>query len=224
MAVQIASLTLALGYPLVYTYEIPLESLAATDLFFSPPPPMAPAVVQQRAPLRFEETLTQPAAIPDKVALVEDPPDAPARVLQASSSGMAGGVPGGFADPTLGFAAMPHIPAPPQRRIAVGGRIQAARLLNRVTPVYPIEARKENIMGLVVLHAIVAKDGKIQNVELVSGHPMLAPAAIEAVRQWRYKPTRLNGIEVEVATSIEVKFALVAPPEEEGKKKKKRRR
>jgi protein TonB len=74
--------------------------------------------------------------------------------------------------------------------------------------VYPQLARAARIQGQVVLQASIGKDGSIQNLRLVSGHPMLAPAAIDAVKQWKYKPYFLNGEAVEVDTQITVNFTL----------------
>jgi protein TonB len=83
-----------------------------------------------------------------------------------------------------------------------------AKLLRKVIPVYPPLARSARISGVVRLIGTIAKDGTIQNLQLVSGHPMLAQAAMEAVRQWIYKPTLLNGNAVEVIAPIEVNFTL----------------
>jgi len=77
-----------------------------------------------------------------------------------------------------------------------------------VAPVYPPLARQARIQGTVVLHAVISKDGSIEGLTLISGHPMLAPAAIEAVKQWRYKPYLLNGEPVEVDTEVLVNFTL----------------
>jgi len=93
------------------------------------------------------------------------------------------------------------------RRIAVGGNVQAARLINRVQPAYPEEASKEKISGTVKLHVVVGRDGKIQQIQVVSGHPLLVQAAIDAVNQWQYQPTLLNGQPVEVDTNIDVIFS-----------------
>lgn len=96
--------------------------------------------------------------------------------------------------------------------IRVGGNVQHARIIKKVPPVYPDEARQAGISGTVRLHAIIAKDGTIKNLELVSGHPLLAQAALDAVRQWTYQQTLLNGFPVEVDTTIDVIFALNARP------------
>ena len=83
-----------------------------------------------------------------------------------------------------------------------------AKLLRKVMPVYPALARSARISGVVRLVGIIGKDGTIQNLQLVSGHPLLAHAALEAVQQWIYKPTLLNGTPVEVIAPIEVNFTL----------------
>jgi protein TonB len=77
-----------------------------------------------------------------------------------------------------------------------------------VTPQYPPLAKQARIQGSVVLHAVIGKDGKVQNLQLVSGHPMLTQSAIQAVKQWQYKPYYLNGQPVEVDTNITVNFSL----------------
>lgn len=97
-------------------------------------------------------------------------------------------------------------------RIRIGGNVQAAKIIKRVQPVYPPLARQTRIQGTVRLHVIIAKDGKIKQLEIVSGHPLLQQAALDAVRQWRYQPTLLNGNPVEVDTTIDVIFALNEGP------------
>jgi len=92
--------------------------------------------------------------------------------------------------------------------LRVGGNVQAARILNRVQPVYPPLARQTRISGTVRLHAIIGKDGAITSLEVMSGHPLLQQAALDAVRQWRYQPTLLNGEPVDVDTTIDVIFSL----------------
>jgi protein TonB len=101
--------------------------------------------------------------------------------------------------------ALPHAFYGP---LKVRGNVQAAKIINRVQPVYPIEARNGGISGTVRLHVIVAKDGTMGQIEVVSGHPLLQQAALDAVRQWRYQKTFLNGEPVEVDTTIDIVFAL----------------
>lgn len=81
-------------------------------------------------------------------------------------------------------------------------------LVHKVLPVYPPLARSARIQGQVVLRAVISKQGIIKDLKLLTGHPMLVPAAIEAVRQWRYRPYVLNNEPVEVETQITVNFSL----------------
>jgi protein TonB len=81
-------------------------------------------------------------------------------------------------------------------------------LVKKVNPNYPPLARQARIQGVVLLQAQISKDGRIENLQLISGHPMLAPAAIEAVKQWVYRPYLLNGEPCEVDTQIQVNFTL----------------
>ena len=97
--------------------------------------------------------------------------------------------------------------AAPQR-IRVGGNVQQAKLLKQPKPVYPPLAKQARIQGTVRFNAIIGKDGTIQNLNVVSGHPLLIPSATEAVKQWVYQPTLLNGEPVEVVTQIDVNFTL----------------
>ena len=101
--------------------------------------------------------------------------------------------------------------APPAKkitRIRQGGNITAKMLINRVQPKYPEEAKEKGISGNVRLHVIIARDGSIAQIEIVSGHPLLAQSALDAVRQWKYRITYLNGDPVEVDTTIDVIFSF----------------
>ena len=156
--------------------------------------------------------LVQPKVIPHDVKIIKEEPE------PEISSGMTGGVPGGVAGGSMGgvlggvIGGMGGAPAPPKPKptgpVRVGGNVQAARILNRVNPTYPALARQTRISGTVRLHAIISKDGTIQQLEVMSGHPLLQQAALDAVRQWRYQPTLLNGEPVEVDTTIDVIFSL----------------
>src|SRR5271154_3748691 len=102
--------------------------------------------------------------------------------------------------------AAPKAAAPQRVRVSQG--VSQGLLVRRVQPNYPPLARQARISGTVVLHAVISKDGSIENLTLVSGHPMLAPAAIDAVKQWKYRPYLLNGEPVEVDTEVLVNFTL----------------
>jgi hypothetical protein len=96
----------------------------------------------------------------------------------------------------------------PPQRIRVGGNVQAANLISKVTPPYPTDAKAAHLQGVVRFTAVIGKDGAIQRLDLVEGPAMLVPAASDAVKQWIYKPTLLNGNPVEVVTQIDVNFTL----------------
>ena len=98
--------------------------------------------------------------------------------------------------------------ASPPTRIRVSSGVMEAKFIKRVQPKYPYEAREAHIQGTVRLHAIISKEGTIQSLEVVSGPPELVSAAVKAVRQWRYKPTLLQGVLVEVETYIDIIFTL----------------
>jgi TonB family protein len=102
---------------------------------------------------------------------------------------------------------------PPQlslpQRVRVSAGVSEGMLVDKVSPEYPPDARDQRVQGTVILHVNIDKEGNVSNVQLVSGHPMLAPAAIEAVRQWKYRPYLLNGEAVEVDTEVRVNFTLV---------------
>lgn len=137
--------------------------------------------------------------------------------------GPATGIPAGIGD-GIGIgspagAILPYTPPPPpveaRKPIAIerpplriGGGVQAAKLLRQVKPPYPPLARQARISGVVRLEAVIAKNGEIKNLEVISGHPLLTAAALDAVRQWSYQPTLLNGDPVEVRTVIDVNFTL----------------
>jgi protein TonB len=137
----------------------------------------------------------------------EAPPPSMAGVV----GGVMGGVPGGSAGGVIGgiLSSTPvAVPKVSVQRVRVSTGVSTGLLIKKVQPNYPPLARQARIQGQVVLQAEISKEGTIQNLQLVSGHPMLAPAAIEAVKQWRYKPYLLNGEAVAVETQVVVNFTL----------------
>ena len=92
--------------------------------------------------------------------------------------------------------------------VVVGGKVQEAMLIHRVQPEYPPLARQARVQGVVTLEAIIGTDGSIQHLRVLGGHPLLIPSAVQAVQQWVYRPTFLNGKAVEVKTTIEVRFTM----------------
>jgi protein TonB len=202
--------------PLIYTEALPKQQLM-TFLVAPPPPPpppppaAAPVKVIKVASEIANGQLRTPTKIPEKVQMLreeEAPP--PTSSIGGVVGGVPGGVPGGQMGGVIGgiISSTPMaVPKAPQR-VRVSQGVSQGLLIHQVKPLYPALARQARIQGSVVLQAIIAKDGTIQNLRLVNGHPMLAPAAIDAVRQWRYKPYYLNGEPVEVETVVTVNFTL----------------
>jgi protein TonB len=162
--------------------------------------------------------LMAPKTIPKEIANIKEeelPPPSSSGVVGGVVGGVPGGAPGGILGGVLGGIPTAAPPPPPVKekpagpqRIRVGGNVQQANLIRKVTPLYPPLAKQARIQGVVRFTAIIGKDGTIQNLQLVSGHPLLVEAAKQAVSQWQYKPTLLNGDPVEVVTTIEVNFTL----------------
>ena len=98
------------------------------------------------------------------------------------------------------------------KRITIGGNVQQAKLVSQPKPVYPPLAKQARISGVVHLAAIIGKEGNVINLAVISGHPLLIPSAIEAVKQWVYQTTLLNGEPVEVITQIDVNYTLSDDP------------
>lgn len=226
---QSAVLAVIALVPLIFTYELPIEEWALHAMLIAPPappqppPPPAVRIEQVASPQRYDEILMQPRSIPNEVALIDD--KTPVVALKAPAPGGVVGAVSGVSQPILnpaGFIPMP----PPVKPIPVGGNIQAARLVERIAPGYPEQAREDGISGVVILEAIIDKSGLVRDVKLLDGHPMLAPSAIEAVTQWRYKPTLLNGQTVEVITRVEVTYRLteIVDPKELKRQQRRERR
>ena len=213
--------------PLVFTQELPKAQLLTFLVAPPPPPPPPPPAVEQAARvMRQIQTdvlstgqLRTPSRIPQKVQMIKEeeaPPPIPANggvvggVPGGIPGGQLGGVIGGIVNATSALNAVPKfIPVTPQRvRISQG--VTRGLLIHRVEPTYPALAKTARVQGDVVLKAIINMNGDIQDLQLVSGHPMLVPAAIAAVKQWRYKPYLLNGQPVEVETTVTVIFSLTS--------------
>ena len=214
---QVGLIGVLILIPLIYTDALPKTQLM-TFLVAPPPPPPPPPppaaavvkVVKMQSEL-VNGQLRQPTKIPSKVQMIKED-EAPDLGGGGVPGGVPGGIPGGSAGGVIGGiisstpVAVPKIATP--QRIRVSSGVSTGLLIKKVTPNYPALAKQARIQGHVLLQAEISKDGTIQNLQLISGHPMLAPAAIEAVKQWRYKPYLLNGEPVAVETQVDVVFSL----------------
>lgn len=209
--------------PLVFTESLPKGTLLTFLVAPPPPPPPPPPAAEQvqkivkqiQTDMLNTGQLRTPTKIPQRVQMIREE-EAPPPMM--ATGGVVGGVPGGIPGGQLGGviggivnatnAAVPKfVPVVPQRvRISQG--VTRGLLIQKVEPQYPTLARAARVQGEVVLSAVIDTNGQITNLQLVSGHPMLVPNAISAVKQWRYKPYLLNGAPVEVETTITVIFSL----------------
>jgi protein TonB len=215
-AVQTVAIAALVLLPLFYTQALP--GIVTLGPLIGPPPGERAHVAsnEQRStrPSSSEivgNTVREPIQIRKGVAEIHDQ----ASPEPAMDIGLA--VPGGTGSRETGLQIMSLLPtplkplAPPPsatRRIQVSGGVSQGFLIQQVRPAYPALAIAARVQGPVVLNALISRGGTIENLRAVSGHPMLAQAALEAVRQWRYRPYLLNGEPVEVETQITVNFTL----------------
>ena len=227
--IQVGLVIVGILIPLIYTETLPKTEL--TGFLVAPPPPpppppppaAAPVKVVKVTPRQFDAgRLTAPKQIPKDIAMIKEddlpPVAASAGVVGGVPGGVPGGAPGGVIGGIIGSVPSAAPPPPPPvkeapkpvtpKSIRVGGNVQSAKLVAQPKPAYPPLAKQARIQGVVRFNAVIGRDGRIANLTLASGHPLLVPAATEAVRRWVYQPTLLNGEPVEVVTQIDVNFTL----------------
>lgn len=192
------------------TTELPVPPQQTTFIVATPEvpqvePPPSPAVDQSQAPT--VNRIAAPVVEPD--SLEPGLPDIPDRV--ATGPGVIVGAAGDV--PVDVFASGP--PPPPLRRpveppppVRPGGVVRAPQKVHHVVPEYPKIARDARVSGVVIVEALIAEDGSVRDVKVLKSVPLLDAAAITAVRQWRFTPTLLNGVPVQVIMSVTVSFAL----------------
>ena len=172
-----------------------------------PPPPRAAApvpkpVVPQAAP----QPVVQPVAIPEKPAMPGEGDGGVEGVEGGVEGGVAGGIPGGVPGGVVGGVPGGVVDEPP---IRIGGEVVPPELINRVQPVYPEIARKARVQGVVIIEAIIDKQGYVTESRVLRGLPMgVSEAAAAAIGRWKYKPAMLNGRPVAVYLTVTVTFTL----------------
>lgn len=226
---QLSLIGILVLIPLWFTQVLPTQQLI-TFLVAPPPPPPPPppAVSTASAPKAVkvssnivEAHLSTPSRISTKVQIIKDDVGAlpPPSVTDGVVGGVPGGTPGGALGGVLGGIvnsssyvvpelSKPPAPKPTLQRVRVSQGVTTGLLISRVEPDYPIVAHEARVQGTVVLNAVIGKDGRVERLQLASGNPLLVQAAIDAVRQWRYKPFLLNGQPVEIETTVTVNFQL----------------
>lgn len=225
--VQALLLAVLLVVPLYFTDALALDVHQLNPTLLAPAPPAAPpppaastrSVAPKRSALVLAGKLLAPTVIPRRVAQLSEEPDAsdfaPAIV---SGDGVPGGVPGGQLGGVLGGSlsgAVPPAPTPiasaPKGPIHVGGKVKPPRLIFGPDPVYPVLARDARISGAVVIDAVIDTHGNVVQMRTVSGQPILAIAAMEALRQWKYEPTILGTEPVPVQFLVTITFGRKDP-------------
>ena len=214
-AFQILAVGILLLIPLLSMQGLPAIQLMAALVAPAPPPgpaPMRPRSQNDAGSNLIGRALMMPAIIPRDIATLNETALPPAPGLPIGPT-VPGGTGSGGLNPVLGSiaseaTAMPLLsPVPAVHPVRVSHMMEG-NLIHRVQPEYPTLARQARIQGTVVLRAVISREGKIENLQVISGHPMLVQAAMEAVRQWRYRPYILNDQPVEVETQVTVNFTL----------------
>jgi len=230
ITLQVAAVCVMVLLPLIYTERLS-QVLTRGPLFApTPPPPPPPQPVVTAQPQSVQSVRVAPRMAAPLVFLRDRAPRpitefiervfegaAPAEVCAHCVVGGTGVASGGIFGTLPSRVNTPPPPPPPPARdtkpeppklVRVGGDVLAAKMIRRVMPIYPALAKQARISGTVRLDGKIARDGTISELKVVSGHPLLVPAALDAVRQWLYRPTLLNGEPVEVSAPIEVNFTL----------------
>jgi protein TonB len=192
--------------PILATDILPLPD--SIVIFAVPPPHPTPPPSQTRTVTdqRPVDIIEDAAPLEAPAALTSEPSEPPRALAGVVAGGDAAGLTGGV-DSTLRL--VPPQPSSSGAPVRVGGVIQQPRLTRRIDPVYPAVARSARLQGYVIVEATIGRDGAVKDVRVLKpAHPLLDKAALDAVAQWRYSPTTLNGEAVEVQLSVTVTFTL----------------
>jgi periplasmic protein TonB len=174
-------------------------------------PESAPVVHPRPEPVQKEPEVMAPTAIPKDIARIAEPSPPSGGVSGAVGGvqgGVSGGISGGALDGILGAATAPALPPPPTEPVRVGGNVKEPKAVHIEQPQYPPAAKKSGVQGVVVVEATVTSEGSVDKVKVVSGSPLLAEAAAQAVSHWKYEPTYLNGQAVPVILTAKITFSL----------------
>ena len=195
--------------PLFHTDPLPKRE-TLTMLYLQPPAAAVASPRKLQAPKSASTYTPTSAGLTAPVYKTQDAPLSPVGTIAEAPGGAPGGVLSEAPRSTLSAPVL-AAKAPesaPVKRVRVAARVAEANLIHDVAPQYPPDAGRARIEGTVVLMAVIGKDGNVQDVRVESGLPMLAQAAVDAVKQWRYRPYMLNGEPVEVDSRITINFTL----------------
>jgi periplasmic protein TonB len=200
--------------PLLTSEELP-EPTTAVKAFFvepaaPPPPPPPPPPPAPRAPDRPHPVNTPQPSTTKFVAPIEVPEELKPEAAEdlGVEGGVAGGVEGGVAGGVVGGVVGGLSDSAPPAAVRVGGNIKEPKKIKDVLPTYPAIARTARVQGQVILECTISPQGRVADVRVQRGVPLLDQAAIDAVRQWQYSPTLLNGVPVPVIMTVTVTFRL----------------
>jgi protein TonB len=201
-------------WPLLHPEALPTQMMATLMVAPSPPPPPLPPVapaprVQIKSEMLSNE-LRAPSRIPKEIKQMNEAAIPPSMLGVIGVEGLDRGTPGGIGSVIDSVGAGPAVVVKREvpKKLSISSGVMVGNLLEKTMPQYPAIARAAGIQGVVVLQATISQNGLIQNLRVISGPPMLQRAAMDAVRSWRYKPYLLNGVPVEVETTINVVFNL----------------
>lgn len=209
LGLHLAGLLAVVIVPLLQAQDLP-EPAAAVKAFFvepqaappppPPPPPPAPKpVVQQAPPPQAQDNrFIAPVEVPQEIK--------PSSGIDLGSGGVDGGVSGGVAGGIVG--GLPAEPPPVVQAVRVGGNIKEPTKIKNVAPIYPDIAKQARVQGIVILECTISPQGRVTDVKVLRGIPLLDQAGIDAVKQWQYTPTLLNGVPVPVIMTVTVNFRL----------------
>jgi protein TonB len=223
VALHAAAVVALIAVPLLVSSELPGPSGAVQAFFVEPmvapppapppPPPSASPAMPSRAvpapPTDSMDRFTAPAEVPSELRLDEG---LDLGIGGGVPGGVAGGVPGGVVGGVVGGLSGAAAGAPPPvAPLRVGGHIKEPTKLRHVGPVYPKVAMAASVQGIVIIEAVIDATGRVAEARVLRGVPMLDEAALEAVRQWEYSPTLLDGVPTPVRMTITVTFRLEHP-------------
>jgi len=203
--------------PLLTSEALPEPSAAARAFFVEPPSaPPPPPPPPPPAPKAANVPKTPPKPVSQEEPKFVAPIDVPTEIKPEEGidlgveggvpGGVEGGVPGGVVGGVVG--GLPSAPPPQEQPVRVGGNIKEPKKIKNVNPVYPDIAKQARVQGIVILECVISPQGKVTNVTVLRGIPLLDQAAQDAVRQWVYSPTLLNGVPVPVIMTVTVNFKL----------------
>jgi len=231
IAVHGVILFAVLVVPYLRYNELPEPALGTVRAFFvepasGPPPPppppaapkaavAAPRISKSKPVIQEQPQFTAPIEVPREIPRDEGVASAASALDSAPATGVAGGEPGGVAGGVPGgvvggvLGGVPkEPPPPPDKPVRVGGQIKAPRKVRDQAPAYPEVAKQARVEGVVVLEAVISPAGRVTEVKVLRGSPLLDDAAVNAVKSWAYTPTLLNGVPVPVVMTVTVSFKL----------------